>query len=313
MISYGKEKEMGGRGTVTPLGQDIGFFDESGEATEGRDMHVAPYNPQSGYKEIDPVKTLAHVETGMEVLDHEQMFLMNDEGYILSAVDGEKGSVGITFNAVRNCAGNVMTHNHPRKGRGESGLDGGTFSAADIRTLRLGMREMRAVGSEGTYCMKATSKANPEGFYEALYRDRAAIVRRQQEIAGRVEYAYEKGRYKNKHEAKVDSANQQMQEIHRWYGNHAQEYGYNYSFIPASEREDVTVTPPKRRTQKEIDRDNSGINYGKHKAELSKKNGVAAIDREQSLRDMGFEKQPDGTMKHPKTGQVVELFRMTRK
>lgn len=303
---------MGGRGALSPLGEDIGYFEEGESYAKGEDMNVAPYNPQSGYREVDPEKTLAHIETMMDDLDHEQMFIMDDDGYIVSATDGEKGAVAYTLKALQASRGNVVTHNHPRKGRGESGLDGGTFSVADINTLELGMKELRAVGNEGTYSMKATRNADPVGLYKALQRDKPTIVRQQKEVAGRVEKSYEQGRFKTKHEAKATSFNQQLGVVHRWFERNSERYGYHYSFTPASERKTETVTPPKRRTQKEIDRDNRGIYYGRHKAEEQKKAGAATVDRESLLIGMGFEKQADGTLRHPKTGQVVELFQKKR-
>lgn len=301
---------MGGRGAISPLGADIGFFEETESDAKGVDMHVAPYNPQSGYKEVDADKTLAHIETAMADLDHEQLFIRDAQGYIVSAVDGGKGSVAYTKKAFEISKGNVVTHNHPRKGRGESGVDGGTFSVADIQSLQVGMKELRAVGSEGTYSMKATGQADPKGLHEALVKDKSILVRAQQEVAGQVELAYEHGRYQTKHDAKVDSVNRQMQVIHHWYENHAGKYGYSYSFIPESQRDATTITPPKRRTQEEINRDNRGIHYGRRKAEAQKREGVAAVDRETLLVSMGYEKQPDGSLKHPKTGQVVQLFPM---
>lgn len=206
----------------------------------------------------------------------------------------------------------MATHNHPRKGRGESGVDGGTFSMDDIYSLRVGMKELRAVGNEGTYSMKATGTASPEGLHQALLNDKAVIVRSQREIAGQVEMAYERGRYQTKHDAKVDSVNRQMQVIHHWYETNAGKYGYSYSFTPEGQREAVAITPPKRRTQKEIDRDNRGIYYGKRKAAEQKQKGMASVNRETLLISMGYKKQPDGSFKHPKTGQVVKLFQMPR-
>lgn len=141
---------MGGRGSSSSGGgaaSDIWGTGGGGMiASDDLDMNLAGLTPMRGNK-VDGAATLASVEKRTEGLDHEQLYVVDGQGFVVAATDGDKGSVPITARTARNLKGNVMTHNHPRD---NAEVNGGTFSYADINCLSLGMSELRASAREGT-------------------------------------------------------------------------------------------------------------------------------------------------------------------
>lgn len=76
----------------------------------------------------------------------EHAVLYDSAGGRIFHKSGKEHSVGFTEDEIKSMRGGVLTHNHPL---------GATLSGADVNVLRMaGLREIRAVGKNGTYAMR---------------------------------------------------------------------------------------------------------------------------------------------------------------
>lgn len=215
----GRGSSSGGGGTPT---SDIWGSGALGTDTT-TDINLAGLTPISGNK-VDGAKTLASVEARSAGLDHEQLYVVDDQGFVVAASDGNKGSVGITARTAANLKGNVMTHNHPRD---NSEVNGGTFSAADISCLSLGMKELRASAKEGTYSLKAKSnRADGAGFASYMQSQKSTINSGMAKASSKLKAKD----YKSESSFAAAKFNAEMNWLSNWYASNAGKFGYEYSF-----------------------------------------------------------------------------------
>ena len=187
------------------------------------DINLAGLTPMQGNK-VDGAKTLAAVEQRTVGLDHEQLYVIDGQGFVVAATDGDKGSVPITARTAKNIKGNVMTHNHPRD---DSEVNGGTFSYADINCLSLGMSELRATASEGTYSLKAkTNRADGRGFASYMIKQKSTINKGMASASAKVKASD----YKSEKSFAAAKFNAEMSWLSGWYSQNAGKFGYEYSF-----------------------------------------------------------------------------------
>ena len=210
---------MGGRGSgsYTAGGASVGGF--VGGGAGGTDLNVAGWTPEAGKKEVHVETTISSAEDRIKNLDHEQLVVIGNDGYVKAVVDGGDHSVGITPKAAREMRGNIATHNHPT---------GGTLSPPDvINGAKGGVGEIRAISKRfnKTYSLKATSKANGDGMAKAMQKAEKRIMNDwQKKIDGM------QGR---KYKSKENWENQVYKHYNTvmggWLKANAGKYGYVYS------------------------------------------------------------------------------------
>lgn len=222
---------MGGRGSqYTDVGVMVDMAGGSG-SDKSRSIPVAGLTPSSNgtslrYTSVSA--TLSSLEKNALKLDHEQLKIIDKDGFVIHAVDGNKGSVGFAGGESK-VKGNVVTHNHPRD---DSKMNGGTFSEGDISSLSMGMSEMRASAREGTYSLKAGRKANPTGFYNSLVSSSTKTeLNKKMLVAGR---KVNPKNYSSKTDYHTAVFNAQLKVYHNWYKANASKYGYTYTFTKNS-------------------------------------------------------------------------------
>ena len=157
---------------------------------------------------------------------HEELRVVDRDGFVIGASVGDEGSVGITARTAANLRGNVLTHNHPRS---DDGMNGGTFSTADIGIMaRYGVSELRATAREGTYSLRAGNNANPAGFYNELMDPRTQrSLYTQMTSAGR---RINPADFSDKQSYTNAVFNAQVKVYDNWYKRNAGKYGLIYTF-----------------------------------------------------------------------------------
>lgn len=205
---------MGGRGAAGIRHmKGEGFIEEQGEE---HPIFIAGMNRDIA-NGVSPQKTLDFIEKVYKKgMKKEQLQILNDDGWVIKAYQGDEHSVAYNPMYVK---GRVVTHNHPSRW-------GGTFSEADVHGLKWGAKEKRASAAEGVYSLKATRKANPEGFSAALDNAIPEIRRRMAQISARVSRM---GIVNPKRRATI-SRRLQIGALHRWYQKNAGKYGFEYTF-----------------------------------------------------------------------------------
>ena len=103
-----------------------------------------------------------------------------------------------------------------------------SFSDADINSLAMGMKELRASAKEGNYSMKATKTADPVGFHQAYERAASSLQTKMRKVAEQMVA----GRWKNYEAYRKENRKAQCQILHGWYAKNAECFGYTYSFGP---------------------------------------------------------------------------------
>lgn len=206
-----------GSGSYTAGGASVGGEMVGGDS--GQDMHVAGWTPDAGSRSVDKQKTISSVEDRIRNLDHEQMAIIDEYGYVVAAVDGGEHSVGITANAAKHIKGKDVYHNHP---------NGSTLSTTDVITLgNVGAGSISAVSKNSgkTYTLKATSKANGKGLAKAMQKSEGKLLGQWQakidSMVGK-KYSSEASWKKqvNKHWDNI---------MGDWMSANASKYGYTYT------------------------------------------------------------------------------------
>jgi hypothetical protein len=190
-----------------------------GIGSEGTDMNVAGWTPDAGSRTVDKGKTISGVENRIRNLDHEQLAIIDRNGYVVAAVDGDEHSVGITANAARYVRGNDVYHNHP---------NGSTLSTTDVITAgQTGAGSISAVSKNAnrTYTLKAGHKADGAGLSRAMQRDEGKLIGQwQAKIDGM------KGRKYSSEAAWKRQVNKHWDNIMGdWMSSNASKYGYSYT------------------------------------------------------------------------------------
>jgi hypothetical protein len=212
---------MGGRGSSYGI-EVISAKGISAEQGEVIPLHVAGMTPtDQGSRFTNAEKTLKYLESKKMDYDKEQLQVIDRHGYVTRAFQGDEHSVAVDMETRNYMRGKVVTHNHPD-------TYGGTFSDADISSLRMGMKELRASAKEGNYSMRAMKAADPTGLYKAYEKDSDKLQNNMYQVAkdmaARNWGSYEKYRHENR--------KAQLQVIHSWYQKNTEKYGYQYSFEP---------------------------------------------------------------------------------
>lgn len=212
---------FGGRGSGSYSG-NAQFVDGNGNrASRGVDLNVAGWTPDAGSKSVNGTKTLNSAETRIQNLDHEQLVVVDKDGYVVAVVDGAGSSVTPTARAMRAInAGGTMTHNHP---------NGGTFSDQDIIMAGTsGVKEIRAVSKTTglSYSLKAGNKTNGVGLANAMRKDSGSIIA---EANKTLRNTVNKRKYASKENymKAVDRVYDKV--MGGWLSKNAKKYGYTYS------------------------------------------------------------------------------------
>lgn len=170
---------------------------------------------QTGFYDGNKVSvrsTLDHWEGKSYGLDHEELLMIDEDGFATAYFKGGKDAVSFIPPDEAIAKKTVLTHNHPL---GDGRTIGGGFSNADIENhIKYKFKETRATAVEGTYSFKATSKANSQGFLKALKG-------RKNEVSKKAD-AYMK---KNPNANSIDVY---LKESHKWYQKAAKKYGFEY-------------------------------------------------------------------------------------
>lgn len=208
---------MGGRGSgsYTAGGVTVGM----GGGGNSKDMHVAGWTPEAGSKSVHVETTVKSVEQRIGGLDHEQMAIIDKNGYVVAAVDGDEHSVGITPNAAKYIKGNDVYHNHP---------NGGTLSTTDI--ISAGQTEAGSISAVSknmgkTYTLKAGHKADGKGLARQMQKDEKGLIAQWQKKADSMVGKH----YSSEAAYKRELNNHWNNIMGDWMSKNASKYGYTYT------------------------------------------------------------------------------------
>ena len=165
-------------------------------------------------------KTLDFIEKQYKKgMGKEQLQILDGDGWVIGAYQGQRHNVAFPPGEI---TGRVATHNHPQGW-------GGTFSEADISSLKERPREMRASAAEGVYSMKATGRARAEAFYNALEK---AMPRIEQQMhrAALKSFTTRVPKIANPKSRAIVLRRDALNPLHRWYQRNAPKYGFEYTF-----------------------------------------------------------------------------------
>lgn len=207
-----------GSGSYTAGGATVSNM-HGGGGDGGTDLPTAGWTPEAGKRAVHVGTTIKGSEDRIRGLDHEQLVVIGQDGYVRAVVDGGEHSVGITANAAKHIKGNIVTHNHP---------NGGTFSQADIMSAgRTGAGEIRAASKRfnKTYSLKATSKADGYGIARAMDRDAKKLDKKWQ---AKLDSMVGK-KYSSKESYERQAYNHWNNIMGDWLRTNAPKYGYVYS------------------------------------------------------------------------------------
>lgn len=211
---------MGGRGSgsYTAGNAIVGFGDGAGGG-KGTDMLIAGWTPEAGKRSVRAATTVKSAESRIRNLDHEQLVVIGQDGYVRAVVDGGGHSVGVTDNAAKHMKGAIVTHNHP---------SGSTFSPADIINAgKYEVGEIRAASKRfgKTYSLKASNKANGKGLSSAMKKSEKQLIadwqKKLDSMAGK--------KYKDKESYERQACKHWDNIMGDWLKTNASKYGYTYS------------------------------------------------------------------------------------
>lgn len=171
--------------------------------------------------EADVEGTLQNIDrVRFNDLNHEQLFVVDSQGFVLKGYDGDKGSVSFDVSSAETWTGLTVTHRHPDE-------FGGTFSVPDITNMiRFNWGCHEASTNEGRYIMKPTRKADGPGLLKALKAALPGIERRMKLVGKGLENQH----FHSKKEYITANRKAQLEVIHNWYKINFPQYGYIYEF-----------------------------------------------------------------------------------
>lgn len=216
---------MGGRGAS--FGTEVISATSNGnDGSIPERIFVAGMNP-SEMRNMNEEKTLSYIENKKTAMKKEQLQIIDEYGFVTRAYQGNEHSVSVDMDGISYSKDKIVTHNHP------DNAFGGTFSEADISTLRWGQKEMRASAKEGVYSMAALKDAQPHEFHNAYLKSAPKLQAKMKEIA------LECSKHKFASKAAFAETNRklQLEVIHQWYIRNAAKYGYQYTFTRSEEYE----------------------------------------------------------------------------
>ena len=212
---------MGGRGSssysngATGGGADLVVVFGGGDAKE---LPLAGQTVFTGGNKTDTRTTLVGFEDRKHGLGHEEMLMVDQQGFARGYFSGDQGAVSFRIPKHANPKNLSITHNHPL---GDGRSTGGTFSASDMSVLaKYGFKEIRATAAEGTYSLRPTGRANSTGFLKALSHYDSTV-------ANQTKASVRSGDKRSTIDIALDHANQ-------WVSKTAPKYGYEYTFTKRS-------------------------------------------------------------------------------
>ena len=223
---------MGGREarSYSDIGILVDMSGGGGGVDDTRDIPLTGQTPSSNGRSLrytsSETTVKAFEDSMLNNRTHEELRVVDGNGFVVGASVGGKGSVGITARTAANAKGNIMTHNHPRS---DDGMHGGTFSTADISVMaKYGIGEIRATAREGTYSLRAGTHADVTGFYNDLMSaNTQRQLQRQMLAAGR---RINPADFSDKKSYRNAVFNAQVGVYGNWYKNNAKRYGLIYTF-----------------------------------------------------------------------------------
>lgn len=155
-------------------------------------------------------------------LDHEELLMVDDDGFAIGYFKGDKDSVAFNVPRGVDTSKITLTHNHPTSGDARS--IGGSFSDADIKNhLAFGFKETRATAKEGTYSFKTTSESDAKGFSKALSGRKTAVNKAYDDTVSSM-------KKKGYTLTETEGIDLYLRISDSWYKATASKYGYEYTF-----------------------------------------------------------------------------------
>lgn len=208
---------MGGRGSSSYSNGATGGNSDLVVVVGGGSGDELPLAGQTAFYDggkADTRTTLVGFEDRKHGLGHEEMLMVDQEGFARGYFSGDRGSVSFRIPKHAKTSELSITHNHPL---GDGRSTGGTFSAADMRVLATyGFKEIRATAAEGTYSLRPTGRANKTGFLKALAHYDSTV-------ASKTKASVRAGDKRSTIDISLDHANS-------WVKQTAKKYGYEYTF-----------------------------------------------------------------------------------
>ena len=216
---------MGGRGSsFAPVSIHLSWGEKTGKVSP---LITAGLMELRG-NEADPESTLRRIDdVRFNNLDHEQLFVVDRDGFVLCGYDGGEHSVAFPPEKAVEWKDCIVTHRHPSS-------FGGTFSPADISCIAtFGWSELEASANEGRYKIKRTSKnADGAGLVRRLQSGLPKIQQQMREIAismstGKKYMSHDQFIYENR--------KKQLAVLDAWYAENLPKYGFTYKFTSREE------------------------------------------------------------------------------
>ena len=217
---------MGGRGQSGSSFGSVAISLLSGESMGDVSPIITAGLMELRGSSADPESTLQNIDrVRFNKLKHEQLFVVDNDGFVLKGYGGEKHSVAFDVESALQWRGLTVTHRHPSE-------YGGTFSMADVvNTVKYGFGRHEASANEGRYVMRPTKSANGAGLVEALQKATPGIERQMSKVGKEIESK----KFPSKKAYLVANRKAQLEIVHTWYKLNTPKYGYEYEFKERTE------------------------------------------------------------------------------
>ena len=223
---------FGGRGASSSAGARGGFSVKTLVTQGGEEVHLTNpliYGKDDPYLTGDRRAKIEDFENRKANAKIEWGLLLDKDGNVITENKGGKGSV--KFSQSHLAQTQDLSHIHPR-GKGEEGLIGGTFSAADTNVFasRSNITTMRAKANEGTYSISKGKNFDSKGFTQYRKEQTAINQAKQKATQQALKEQYAKDRDFGKYATGWDRAfNDFLVDEHNSLLKGAKTYGYNYT------------------------------------------------------------------------------------
>ena len=206
---------MGGRGQNRSRGNTNG----NGATGKINSLPLAGQTKFYDGTKTDTEITVRAWEDKHNDLTHEQLLMVNQDGYAVAYFDGDKQSVAFQIPKGVNPKDITLTHVHPAA---YDRTIGGGFSDADIENhIAFKFKETRATSVEGNYSFRTTSESDPKGFLKALKTRKQTVMQSYNDALQSI----------NKQGVSLSSKEEtdlylRISDI--WYQHTASKFGYEY-------------------------------------------------------------------------------------
>lgn len=155
----------------------------------------------------------------------ETAVIVKDGKKLIDKSEGRSDAVYFTKDEVKKMKGAVLTHNHP---------NGSGFSEADLGiTVNAGIKEMRAVHSNGAYSLKEVGNAtkSPATFAKDFQANRNKTIKKNDATFYKHQKEYHSGQITvNQFQKIVDGLNGKIEKAQdKWLMKNSKNYGYEYT------------------------------------------------------------------------------------